>query len=336
MLIAKSDKKEVKIIGDMPEKAINKPMSEESLKERLSKFGGTQYFAKNIEINLDNGLILPASKINEMRRNAVSKLDEQEKIRLEFKPFDISLPNYNKPDKQYLTASFSNADQIPDNQTFERVFIPVNSSLEDFVDNRAGVVLPRGLFGMENELKSRLEKLKKAGVSKALCGNIGSYTLCRDMGFEVYGDFGLNVFNSLSANQIDRPILSFELTQAQINNINARDKGMLVYGYLPLMLTRNCPVKNDIGCYECNKHGSLTDRKGMEFPVMCSDFPCVEMLNCHPLYMLDRLDEVKTDFIHFYFSIEGKKQIENVISLYESGAKPDFKYTRGLYQRGTL
>lgn len=336
VLIAKSDKKEVTVIGDVPEKAINKPMSEESLKERLSKFGGTQYFSKNIEINLDDGLILPASKINEMRRNAVSKLDEQEKIELQYKSFNVFLPQYNQPDKPYATASFSNASQIPDNHPFERVFIPVNSSLEDFVDNRAGVVLPRGLFGIERELKIRLEKLKKAGVNKALCGNIGSYTLCKDMGFEVYGDFGLNVFNSLSANKIDHPILSFELTQSQINNINARDKGMIVYGYLPLMLNRNCPVKNDIGCFECDKHGRLTDRKGMEFPVMCSDFPCVEMLNCHPLYMLDRLDEVKTDFIHFYFSIESKKQVEKVIALYENREKPDFKYTRGLYQRGTL
>lgn len=156
------------------------------------------------------------------------------------------------------------------------------------------------------------------------------------MGFEVYGDFGLNVFNCVSANQIEHPILSFELTQAQINNIKAEDTGMIVYGYLPLMLTRNCPIKNDIGCFECNKHGKLTDRKGMEFPVICSDFPCVEMLNCYPLYMLDRIKEVKTDFVHFYFSIESQKQVENVISLYEQGAKPDFKYTRGLYQRGTL
>lgn len=51
----------------------------------------------------------------------------------------------------------------------------------------------------------------------------------------------------------------------------------------------------------------------MEFPVMCSDFPCVEMLNCHPLYMLDRLDEVKTDFIHFYFSIEGKSRSKKLL-----------------------
>ena len=116
-------KKEVTVIGDVPEKAINKPMSEESLKERLSKFGGTQYFLKNIEINLDDGLILPASKINEMRRNAVSKLDEQEKIELQYKPFNVFLPKYNQPDKPYATASFFKCKfKYPTITRFERVF----------------------------------------------------------------------------------------------------------------------------------------------------------------------------------------------------------------------
>ncbi len=327
--------KTVTALGDIAEKAINKPMSEESLRQRLSKLGGTQYFAKNIKITLDDGLILPASKINEMRRNAVEQLNELPKIKFKYKAFDVVTPKA-KHSVPYATASFRNAIQIPDKHPFKRVFIPIDSMIEDFVDNRAGVVMPRGLFGIENDLKAKLEKLKKAGVNKALCGNIGSYKLCKDMGFEVYGDFGLNVFNSCSANLIDHPILSFELTQNQINNINADDTGMLAYGYAPLMLTRNCPVKNDIGCFECNKHGSLTDRKGMEFPVICSDFPCVEMLNCVPTYMLDRLDEIHTDFIHFAFTIESEKQVENIISLYEKGAKPDFKYTKGLYQRGTF
>lgn len=330
-----SGDKSVKVVGDVPEKAINKPMTAESLTERLSKLGGTQFYANEVNITVDDGLILPASKINEMRREAVEKLNKTDKISFKYKAFDVVRAKA-KNSVPYATASFKNAAQIPDKHPFKTVFIPIDSTVEDFVDNRAGVVLPRGLFGIENELKSKLEKLKKAGVNKALCGNIGSYQLCKDMGFEVWGDFGLNVFNSVSANLIERPILSFELTQSQINNINAPDTGMLVYGYAPLMLTRNCPIKNDIGCFECNRHGHLTDRKGMEFPVICSDFPCVEMLNCVPTYMLDRLDEIHTDFIHFAFTVENEKQVENIISLYESGAKPDFKYTRGLYQRGTL
>ena len=330
-----SGDKSVKVVGDVPEKAINKPMTAESLTERLGKLGGTQFYANEVNITVDDGLILPASKINEMRREAVEKLNKTDKISFKYKAFDVvrAKPKNSTP---YATASFKSAAQIPDKHPFKTVFIPIDSSVEDFVDNRAGVVLPRGLFGIENELKSKLEKLKKAGVNKALCGNIGSYQLCKDMGFEVWGDFGLNVFNSVSANLVERPILSFELTQSQINNINAPDTGMLVYGYAPLMLTRNCPIKNDIGCFECNGHGHLTDRKGMKFPVICSDFPCVEMLNCVPTYMLDRLDEIHTDFIHFAFTVESEKQVENIISLYKSGAKPDFKYTRGLYQRGAL
>lgn len=330
-----SGDKSVKVVGDVPEKAINKPMTVESLTERLGKLGGTQFYANEVNITVDDGLILPASKINEMRREAVEKLNKTDKISFKYKAFDVVRAKA-KNSTPYATASFKSAAQIPDKHPFKTVFIPIDSSVEDFVDNRAGVVLPRGLFGIENELKSKLEKLKKAGVNKALCGNIGSYQLCKDMGFEVWGDFGLNVFNSVSANLVERPILSFELTQSQINNINAPDTGMLVYGYAPLMLTRNCPIKNDIGCFECNGHGHLTDRKGMKFPVICSDFPCVEMLNCVPTYMLDRLDEIHTDFIHFAFTVESEKQVENIISLYESGAKPDFKYTRGLYQRGAL
>lgn len=330
-----SGDRSVKVVGDVPEKAINKPMTAESLTERLGKLGGTQFYANEVNITVDDGLILPASKINEMRREAVEKLNKTDKISFKYKAFNVVRAKA-KNSTPYATASFKSAAQIPDKHPFKTVFIPIDSSVEDFVDNRAGVVLPRGLFGIENELKSKLEKLKKAGVNKALCGNIGSYQLCKDMGFEVWGDFGLNVFNSVSANLVDRPILSFELTQSQINNINAPDTGMLVYGYAPLMLTRNCPIKNDIGCFECNGHGHLTDRKGMKFPVICSDFPCVEMLNCVPTYMLDRLDEIHTDFIHFAFTVESEKQVENIISLYESGAKPDFKYTRGLYQRGAL
>ena len=87
------------------------------------------------------------------------------------------------------------------------------------------------------------------------------------MGFEPFGDFGLNLFNSVSAELVPHPVLSFELTLAQANAVNAADTGIIVYGKLPLMLTRNCPVKSAAGCAVCGKHGVLKDRKGKSFPV---------------------------------------------------------------------
>lgn len=327
--------KAVTVKGEIPEAALNKPMTEESLVNRLSKLGGTPFYADKMEIDLDGELILPVSKINELRRRAVEEIEKPPKITVRAKPFEKK-NSIEKNSIPYFTASFKHAGQIPDRHPFRHVFIPLDSSLEDFTDNCAGVVLPRGLFGIENEMIERLNTLKKAGVTKALCGNYGSYQLARELGFEVFGDFGLNIYNSESANQINNPILSFELTLKQANRITAQNTGVIVYGRIPLMLTRNCPVQSGAG--HCANKGDcrLTDRKGYEFPVICSDYPCVELLNSVPVCLSDVMDEVKTDFAHFYFSTESKKEVEKIIRMYENGEKPDFKFTRGLYRRGTI
>lgn len=330
-LTARALGKAVTVTGTVPEKAINKPMTKESVETRLAKFGNTQFYLNNITIDLDDGLILPASVINSMRREAVEMLDK-----VEIQPFTqmpYKAEKYKEKDcTPYYTARFLNPDSIPDKHPFKRIFIPIWSSDEDFVDNRAGVEVPRGLFGMEEKLTKRLEHLKKIGVRKALCSNLGAYSLAQKMGFEVYGDFGLNIFNSESAQLFNSPILSFEATLEQTNRIGAKDTGIIGYGYLPLMLTRNCPIKNHLGCSRCT--GKLTDRKGFEFKVKCSPYPCVEVLNPVPVYMGDRQKEIKTDFIHFYFTDESKNQVEQIINLFKTGGQFDGKYTRGLTYRG--
>ena len=327
--------KTVTVFGDEPEKAINKPTSRDAVTEKLLKLGGTQFYAGKINAVVDDGLAVPVSKINALRRTAVELLSEYGKKEVEGYPFE-------KPSKiycagaPYYTARFSSAEQVPDKHPFKYIFIPIWSSADDFADHRAGVEIPRGMFGREKEIEQKLIKLKKAGVSSALCGNLGSYTLAKRIGYTVFGDFGLNVFNSVSADMIENPILSPELTASQINSINAKGKGFIAYGNIPLMLTRNCPVKNSIGCEKCRKNGGLTARKGVSFPVVCSPYPCVEMLNSVPIYLAERMAEFHADFAHFYFSKESREQVEKIISLYENGAKAPFDYTRGLYYRGVL
>lgn len=321
--------------GAVPEKAINKPLNAEMLKSRLSKLGGTQFYVNETDVDCDDGLILPAAQINELRRRVIDKLSEADEISVCENPL-VMPPKVNKSGVKYMTARFANAKSVPREHPFKRVFIPIWSDNEDFKRLCAGVEIPRGMFGMEEKTRQRLLQLKKIGVNQALCGNLGSYQLASELGLEPFGDFGLNIFNSLSANQINSPILSFELTVDMANAVNAFETGVLVYGRLPLMLARNCPVKNNIGCAECGKKGKLTDRKGVEFPVRCSPYPCVEVLNSVPLYMADRMKEVKSDFAHFYFTDESLQQVEKIIALYQSGSKAPFDYTRGLYYRGVL
>lgn len=333
VLTVAADEKTVTVTGAVPEAAINKPMTKESVTARLLKFGGTQYYAHSVNIKLDDGLIIPAGVLNGMRRDAVEKLNAVPDIEYKKLPLPILSMTEHKAEP-YLTASFLHPDTIPKDNPFERIFIPVWSEEKYFYDEKIGAELPRGLFGCEQKLKKQLTVLKEIGVKKILASNIGAYKTAKDMGFDVFGGFGLNAFNSRTARQFRSPILSFELTLQQANAVSAEDTGIIGYGKLPLMLTRNCPVKNRIGCEVCKKQGRLTDRKGFEFSVKCSPYPCVEIYNPIPLYMGDRMGEIHTDFVHLAFTDESAGEVCEIIKKYSVHAELGKKYTRGLYYRG--
>jgi len=108
-------------------------------------------------------------------------------------------------------------------------------------------------------------------------------------------------------------------------------KGIISYGRLPLMLTKNCPVKlND--CNSCNKDRCLTDRMGVRFPVRCQN-GYAELLNSRVIWLADK-DRKGFDFEILYFTDETPERIDRVLNLYKDNAKPDSEYTRGLYFRG--
>lgn len=323
--------------GDVPQPARNAALTAESLAQRLGKWGGTPYYVKKIDIEIDDGLFLPAAAVNALRREIADRLEAAPPAPVERRPLP-PLPSGGTAGKPYYTARFASAAQIPENHPFRRIFLPLGTPANTLLAHNAGVELPRGVFGIENKICQELAILKAAGIKNALCPDLGAVQIARAAGLEPYGDFGLNVFNSRTAHLLPHPLASFELRQEDVNRLaaNGNDVGALVYGHLPLMLTRNCPVQAHIGCAACQKQGRLTDRKGCTFPVVCNPYGCTQLLNGVPLYMGDRMREMHTAYAHFYFSVESQQQVQQVLDLFAAGQKPDFPYTRGLYQRGAL
>ena len=60
--------------GPVPERARTRPLEPEDLKARLAKTGGTVYRPSDISLTLDQGLSLPASGVNALRRTALEEL----------------------------------------------------------------------------------------------------------------------------------------------------------------------------------------------------------------------------------------------------------------------
>ena len=72
--------KSATVTGEIPEEAQNRPSNKENLLPKLTRLGGTPYEARRAEIFLDDGLLLPFSALNAMRRDAVGALTETGRV----------------------------------------------------------------------------------------------------------------------------------------------------------------------------------------------------------------------------------------------------------------
>lgn len=339
----------------IPEKALNKPLTKEGLSERISKCGGTQFYADKIEIDLDDGLIVPASVINELRRRVLEELENKLTSVKAYSFTDVDVPSTLKAlqnkavgnkNKVKFNVRVASVSRIPENlENVENLYIPLMTA-ENSVEKlknlpvSVGIEVPRGVFGAEELVEKRLAMFKTHGLKIAYCSTLDAVAIAKKLGFEIHTGFALNVFNSFSAGFFEELgvkgiTLSPELTLGQIEKIGTgAKKSIIAYGRLPLMLTRNCPVKNGRDCEECKGGGYLTDRMNKKFPVVCS-FGCSEVLNSQPIYMADRLDEIKgVDYLTLYFTTEKKEIADAILDAYRKGKAVKGDYTRGLYYRG--
>lgn len=350
-LTVKSRGHAVTIEGEVPQTANSTALSVEKAVSQLKKTGGTAFYAGDVKADIDDGLTLPISLINAMRRDALKKLTDKICDIPNRKAIDIDIPipiPHRREGGNAYRAVFPDCNIPNVFLKCEMVFVPIFSTDEDILNliNRGfsvGVKLPRVMFGTEDKTAKRLDELKKIGIKDAYCGNIGTAALAIECGFAVHGGAPLNIFNTQSIEFYENMGLSdaevsIELTAAQINALGGNlRRGIIAYGYLPLMVMRNCPNKNGAGCAKCGGMSVISDRKGINFTLMCDRRQYTELLNSEPLILSDKqMDLGGADFMTFYFTKEDKKTRERIFSVYENGEKFEGKYTRGLYYRGVF
>ena len=332
-----------------PEKARNKPVDRDSLTERISKCGGTQFYAEKVNIDFTEGLIASASAINGLRRDALELL-EKKMIRRE--EIAVSAPEYTfKQHKGVLKsthARFFREEQIPENlDGISRVVLPIEVSGET-VEKLCGmgietaVEIPSAVFSNSDKYIEKLKELKKHGVSLAWVCTLDGVGIAEKAGLPFASGFGMNIYNSISVEEIKRIggkdcLLSCEMSVSEAAKLSGDlSRGIMTYGRIPLMLTRNCPVKNELTCGECGGKSVLTDRMGVDFPVVCKNGASF-VLNSVPLWLADKKNELRNiDFGLLYFTNESKEECGRVIGAYNNNEKAYGEFTRGLYFRKVL
>lgn len=329
------------------QKAQNRAVGSEEIETRLRKCGSTQFYAGDVGTDIGDDIFLSASEINSLRRKALAMLEEKiaERAEIPFYPQEISIRRRRSQNHGYVIR-VRNVSQIPSDLSYvRRVILPMGVGEEtvNYLKDKKiqpAVEVPAAIFGGDDAVYNSLVKARKNGISLAAVCSLDGAAIAKKAGMKLCALPGTNIFNTFSLDEFARlgftdAILSTELKLAQCASLGGKlPRGVFVYGRLPLMQTRNCPVKNGTTCDKCRKHGFLTDRLGMTFPVECTPFAST-LLNSVPIVESDKREQFEfADFSLLWFTTETKDECEKILESYRRGDAPQGEFTRGLLYRG--
>ena len=326
----------------------------ESLHRSLAKTGGTPFAAaaEDITVEMDGGpWFVPGSAVNELRREALDALLKKREVLRPWPTTDEhgpALPLRTLPSRRTLRARFESWEQVPERALdgIEYLILPIAQADRVPREWRAKTLLelPRVMFGrLEEDTARRIAATQDAGFAGYEVSNIAHLRLCR--GLPMSGSFGLNITNQLAAqfyadNGLGSMLILPEVKDSDISTIapthdgSPVPTGVLVYGHMPLMVTRACPLQNIHDCAHCDKTGVLTDRKAKKFPVRCG-LGVRTIYNPVPIYMGDKPGALTVDYGVAYFTLETREEAAQILDMIRTHAPFEGDFTRGLYFKGT-
>lgn len=283
------------------QKAIKRPLTPETVRQQLERLGNTPFYLKELECQLQGELMVPFSELNEVRREAVDKLEKaRQPVFSRVMVTQQDIINYLKQyenNHQLKIREHELAVAVGDVASglaaleagAHRIYLPMspwrgrnteNGAIEKLLaacqKNHCELIIALPRLWPERE-KSKIEKIlakgEKLGVSGYLIGNLGTLQLLQDLRINknIYADFPLNIFNSLGigffANypQIKGVTLSPELNWEQIMDLSPwpnLDLECIIHGSIPLMLSEHCVVGAVIGGRKTDKACSRPCLKG--------------------------------------------------------------------------
>ncbi|MBD5136997.1 MAG: U32 family peptidase [Lachnospiraceae bacterium] len=351
------------VTGNIPDLSTNQPATSDKIEKQLIKFGGTPFEAASIDIDLDDGLFIPVKSLNELRRNAVKSL------------IDCMLQYHKRNDGKSIiriNCDAENTDNIEHNiniicsvesseQMESLLYINEIKSIylsSDFLDTETIKKCVRKCHEHQKKcyitlpfiFRNGAEKFFEAdyGADGYVVKNVDELFHFKHFGKELIADYSLYTMNDLSGvflreNGISSTTAPLELNEKELwerNNINDQ---IIVYGYMPLMVTAGCGKKTMNVCDNKNSIYKLKDRYQKIFRVKTSCRYCYNILyNCQPLSLLkfsSQIEDMKYSDIRLNFTFESGKETVNIAKkfinnfLYHENENDIDNLTRGHFKR---
>ena len=369
-LMVKCRDAEITVAGEKAQEALSQPMSRERIEKQLRKTGNTEFEFSFLKAEIGEKVFLPMQSLNELRREALETLEKVicEKYR---RSGEVKDPEEDKTElsmeEEVLsgwTASVRTAEQmevILEEEAIGRIYadctmFPRIWEKDSYVEwitkvHAAGkeiyLVMPY-IFRerTRKQYEAAYNRIFGAGWDGILIANYESFAFLKEHGYtgRIMTDYNLYEFNQESRKfWKEKGVFEFtapvELTERELQDLRVKDGEVIVYGYLPMMISAGCIQKTTRGCLKKSGQTTITDRYRNPFVVKNECDYCYNILyNYVPLYLGDRMEEVYQigpGRIRLMFTTERQQEVRQILSAYFEGKElPEGTYTRGHWKRG--
>ena len=361
---------EITVAGEKAQEALSQPMSRERIEKQLRKTGNTEFEFSFLKVEIGEKVFLPMQSLNELRREALETLEKVlcEKYR---RSGEVKDPEEDKTElsmeEEVLsgwTASVRTAEQmevILEEEAIGRIYVdctmfPRIWEKDSYVEwitkvHAAGkeiyLVMPY-IFRerTRKQYEAAYNRIFGAGWDGILIANYESFAFLKEHGYtgRIMTDYNLYEFNQESRKfWKEKGVFEFtapvELTERELQDLRVKDGEVIVYGYLPMMISAGCIQKTTRGCLKKSGQTTITDRYRNPFVVKNECDYCYNILyNYVPLYLGDRMEEVYQigpGRIRLMFTTERQQEVRQILNAYFEGKElPEGTYTRGHWKRG--
>ena len=361
---------EITVTGEKAQEALSQPMSRERIEKQLRKTGNTEFEFSFLKVEIGEKVFLPMQSLNELRREALETLEKVicEKYR---RSGEVKDPEEDKTElsmeEEVLsgwTASVRTAEQLEvilEEEAIGRIYVdctmfPRIWEKDSYVEwitkvHAAGkeiyLVMPY-IFRerTRKQYEAAYNRIFGAGWDGILIANYESFAFLKEHGYtgRIMTDYNLYEFNQESRKfWKEKGVFEFtapvELTERELQDLRVKDGEVIVYGYLPMMVSAGCIQKTTRGCQKKSGQMTITDRYRNSFVVKNECDYCYNILyNYVPLYLGDRMEEVYQigpGRIRLMFTTERQQEVRQILSAYFEGKElPEGTYTRGHWKRG--
>ena len=337
ILIASFNDINVEVKSDfIVDKALKVAVNVTNIKNQLSKLNDTPYRLNELTIDVDKNIFISLKGLNELRRNAISKVDE---LRLS-KEVSFVYPHNLKVQECNLHAPI----------------ISVEVSNEEQYEAAKELGIPHIYY--KNKV-SRNNPHYVDGYNEILFGGLGAIERYKGKDITLVSDYSLNVSNYedvaiLSSLGVSRVTLSQEINKDHINNLvkNYFNKyhtypnlELIVYGRTKLMQTKYCVLKRLGMCGECKKNKFALKDKFSSFPLLFKNDCSMTILNSKTLNIMDDVNKINgVNFFRLVFTTESKEEAISITKAFISISNNDkeqktfnsFTQTRGHFIKNAL